>query len=101
MKHCPSPEYEQEVLEYKKGKNMFRETEEDEEDELFNDAVSIIINSKQASISILQRKLRIGYTRAARLIDVMEKRGIVGPYDGRNPRKILISNEEYLNKYDK
>lgn len=101
MKYSPSLEYEQEVLEYKKSKDLLRETEEDEEDELFNEAVSIIINSKQASISILQRKLRIGYTRAARLIDVMEKRGIVGPYDGRNPRKILISNEEYLNKYDK
>jgi len=101
IKHSPSPEYEQEVLEYKKNKGLLRETEEEEEDELFNEAVSIIINSKQASISILQRKLRIGYTRAARLIDVMEKRGIVGPYDGRNPRKILISTEEYLNKYDK
>ena len=101
IKHSPSPEYEQEVLEYKKNKGLLRETEEEEEDELFNEGVSIIINSKQASISILQRKLRIGYTRAARLIDVMEKRGIVGPYDGRNPRKILISNEEYLNKYDK
>ena len=78
-----------------------QETEEEEEDELFNDAVSIIINSKQASISILQRKLRIGYTRAARLIDVMEKKRIVGPYDGRNPRKIIISNEEYLNDYEK
>ncbi|MBE3091744.1 MAG: DNA translocase FtsK 4TM domain-containing protein [Candidatus Atribacteria bacterium] len=101
MKYSPSLEYEQEVLEYKKSKDLLRETEEEEEDELFNEAVSIIINSKQASISILQRKLRIGYTRAARLIDVMEKRGIVGPYDGRNPRKILISNDEYLNKYDK
>ena len=100
-KHSPSTEYEQEVLEYKKSKGLLRETEEKEEDELFNDAVSIIINSKQASISILQRKLRIGYTRAARLIDVMEEKGIVGPYDGRNPRKILISNEEYLNKYEK
>ena len=101
MKYSPSPEYEQEVLEYKKSKDLLRETEEEEEDELFNEAVSIIINSKQASISILQRKLRIGYTRAARLIDVMEKRGIVGPYDGRNPRKILISNDEYLNNYEK
>ena len=100
-KHSPSTEYEQEVLEYKKSKGLLQETEEKEEDELFNDAVSIIINSKQASISILQRKLRIGYTRAARLIDVMEEKGIVGPYDGRNPRKILISNEEYLNKYEK
>ena len=101
MKNSPSPDYEPEVLEYKKSRNMLRDTEEEEEDELFNEAVSTIINSKQASISILQRKLRIGYTRAARLIDVMEKRGIVGPYDGRNPRKILISNQEYLNKYDK
>jgi len=101
MENSPPPEYEQEVLEYKKNKNILRETEEEEEDELFNEAVSIIINSKQASISILQRKLRIGYTRAARLIDVMEKKEIVGPYDGRNPRKILISNEEYLDKYDK
>ena len=101
IKYSPSPEYEQEVLEYKKSKVLLREREEEEEDELFNEAVSIIINSKQASISILQRKLRIGYTRAARLIDVMEKRGIVGPYDGRNPRKILISNQEYLNNYEK
>jgi len=101
MKHSPSPEYEQEVLEYKKSKGLMQETEEEEEDELFNDAVSIIINNKQASISILQRKLRIGYTRAARLIDVMEKKRIVGPYDGRNPRKILISNDEYLNNYEK
>ncbi|MCJ7813812.1 MAG: DNA translocase FtsK [Candidatus Atribacteria bacterium] len=100
-KNGPFPEFEQEVLEYKKNKDILRETEEEEEDELFNEAVSIIINSKQASISILQRKLRIGYTRAARLIDVMEKRGIVGPYDGRNPRKILISSEEYFDKYDK
>ncbi|MEN3189438.1 MAG: DNA translocase FtsK [Atribacterota bacterium] len=99
QKNSPSPAYEQEVLEFKKSKSTYREADEEEEDELFNDAVSIIINSKQASISILQRKLRIGYTRAARLIDLMEKRGIVGPYDGRNPRKILISNEEYLNKY--
>ncbi|MGB2782713.1 MAG: DNA translocase FtsK [Atribacterota bacterium] len=101
MKHCPSVEFEQEVLDYKKNNNILQETEEEEEDELFNEAVSIIINNKQASISILQRKLRIGYTRAARLIDVMEERRIVGPYDGRNPRKIIISNEEYYNKYDK
>ncbi|MCK4240322.1 MAG: DNA translocase FtsK 4TM domain-containing protein [Candidatus Atribacteria bacterium] len=102
QKNNPSPIYEQEVLEFKKSKNIYREIEEEEgEDELFNDAVSIIINNKQASISILQRKLRIGYTRAARLIDLMEKKEIVGPYDGRNPRKILISQDEYFNKFEK
>ncbi|HZK10879.1 MAG TPA: DNA translocase FtsK, partial [Atribacterota bacterium] len=100
-KNGPFPEFEQEVLEFKKNNNLLKEKEEEEEDELFNEAISIIINSKQASISILQRKLRIGYTRAARLIDAMEKKGIVGAYDGRNPRKILISNEEYFDKYDK
>jgi len=99
--HGQSPEYEQEVLEFKNNKNLFIETEEEEEDELFNEAISIINNNKQASISILQRKLRIGYTRAARLIDLMEKRGIVGPYDGRNPRKILLSEDEYLNNFEK
>jgi S-DNA-T family DNA segregation ATPase FtsK/SpoIIIE len=99
--HGQSLEYEQEVLEFKNNKNLFIETEEEEEDELFNEAISIINNNKQASISILQRKLRIGYTRAARLIDLMEKRGIVGPYDGRNPRKILLSAEEYLNNFEK
>lgn len=97
----PSPAYEQEVLEFKKSKKLFHEIEEEEEDELFNEAVSIIINNKQASISILQRKLRIGYTRAARLIDLMEKEGIVGPYDGRNPRKILLSKDEYLEEFEK
>ena len=100
-KTSPSPAYEQEVLEFKKSKKLFHETEEEEEDELFNEAVSIIINNKQASISILQRKLRIGYTRAARLIDLMEKEGIVGPYDGRNPRKILLSKDEYLDEFEK
>jgi S-DNA-T family DNA segregation ATPase FtsK/SpoIIIE len=74
---------------------------EEEIDELFEEAVSVIINNNQASISILQRKLRIGYTRAARLIDLMEDKGIVGPYDGRNPRKILLSKDEYLSQFEK
>ena len=63
---------------------------------MFEDAIDTIINNNQASISILQRKLRIGYTRAARLIDIMEEKKMIGPYDGRNPRKILLSKEEYI-----
>jgi len=92
-KHNTDHTYQQELLEIKRDQDTHIESEE--EDELFNEAVSIIIHSKQASISILQRKLRIGYTRAARLIDLMEDRGIVGPYDGRNPRKILVSEKEF------
>ena len=80
----------------KKNEEKSEDREGEEEDELFEEAVDTIISNNQASISILQRKLRIGYSRAARLIELMEYRGLVGPYDGRNPRKILISKEEYF-----
>jgi len=97
-KNGPAPEYQENILNHKKGYNGEIGEEENEEDELFEDAVDTIINNNQASISILQRKLRIGYTRAARLIDMMEKKGMVGPYDGRNPRKILLSKDDYLSR---
>lgn len=64
-------------------------------DELFDQAVAIILEAKQASVSLLQRRMRIGYTRAARLIDSMEARGIVGPYEGSKPREVLVTLEQY------
>jgi S-DNA-T family DNA segregation ATPase FtsK/SpoIIIE len=63
------------------------------EDELYDEAVEIVIRAKQASTSLLQRRLKIGYGRAARLLDDMEVRGLVGPADGNKPRKILVPNE--------
>jgi S-DNA-T family DNA segregation ATPase FtsK/SpoIIIE len=60
------------------------------EDPLFEEALLIVRNSKSASASFLQRRLQIGYNRAARLIELMEARGIVGPADGARPREILI-----------
>ncbi|EFM13122.1 cell division protein FtsK/SpoIIIE [Paenibacillus curdlanolyticus YK9] len=60
-------------------------------DELFDQAVQIVVEAKQASVSLLQRRMRVGYTRAARLIDQMEARGVVGPYEGSKPREVLIS----------
>ncbi|TBL77899.1 DNA translocase FtsK [Paenibacillus thalictri] len=65
------------------------------EDELYDQAVQIILESKQASVSLLQRRMRVGYTRAARLIDSMEAKGIVGPYEGSKPREVLITLEQY------
>lgn len=65
------------------------------EDELYDQAVQIILEAKQASVSLLQRRMRIGYTRAARLIDSMEAKGIVGPYEGSKPREVLMSAEQY------
>ncbi|WP_028610975.1 FtsK/SpoIIIE family DNA translocase [Paenibacillus harenae] len=64
-------------------------------DELYDQAVQIIIEAKQASVSLLQRRMRIGYTRAARLIDQMEARSIVGPYEGSKPREVLITMEQF------
>lgn len=64
-------------------------------DELFDKAVELILTSNQASISLLQRRLHIGYTRAARLIDMMEDKGIVGRHEGSKPREILTSREQW------
>ncbi len=65
-----------------------------EDDELFLKAVNLVLESGQASISILQRKLRIGYTRAARMIDDMEEKGIVGKFEGSRAREVLITPEQ-------
>ncbi|HLQ70447.1 MAG TPA: DNA translocase FtsK, partial [Bacillota bacterium] len=64
------------------------------DDDLYDDAVQLITEMQSASVSMLQRRFRIGYTRAARLIDAMEDRGIVGPYEGSKPRTVLVSNPE-------
>jgi S-DNA-T family DNA segregation ATPase FtsK/SpoIIIE len=64
-------------------------------DELYDQAVQIVVEAKQASVSLLQRRMRVGYTRAARLVDQMEARGIVGPYEGSKPREVLMSIEQY------
>jgi S-DNA-T family DNA segregation ATPase FtsK/SpoIIIE len=67
-----------------------------EKDELYDEAVKIIMQSNQASVTILQRRMRLGYTRAARIIDMMEQDGLVGPYEGSKPRKILVDREAWL-----
>jgi S-DNA-T family DNA segregation ATPase FtsK/SpoIIIE len=69
-----------------------------EKDEFYDEAVRIIMESNQASVSILQRRMRLGYTRAARIIDTMEQEGLVGPYEGSKPRKILVDREPWLGK---
>ncbi|BBH20810.1 hypothetical protein Back11_21550 [Paenibacillus baekrokdamisoli] len=64
-------------------------------DELYDQAIRIVLEAKQASVSLLQRRMRIGYTRAARLIDQMEARSIVGPYEGSKPREVLLTIDQY------
>ncbi|AST92001.1 MULTISPECIES: DNA translocase FtsK [Sutcliffiella] len=62
------------------------------EDELYDEAVQLVLEMQTASVSMLQRRFRVGYTRAARLIDAMEARGVVGPYEGSKPRTVLVQN---------
>lgn len=71
------------------------QAEDEVQDELYEKAVQIILEAKQASVSLLQRRMRVGYTRAARLIDSMETRGVIGPYEGSKPREVLVSLEQY------
>lgn len=61
------------------------------EDELYDEAKGIVIKAGNASASLLQRKLRIGYARTARLLDILESQGVIGPADGAKPRNVLAS----------
>ncbi|ANB57765.1 DNA translocase ftsK [Anoxybacillus sp. B7M1] len=69
------------------------EEEADFDDELYEEAVQLVVEMQSASVSMLQRRFRIGYNRAARLIDAMEARGVVGPYEGSKPRAVLVAKE--------
>ncbi|MDO4564961.1 MAG: DNA translocase FtsK [Clostridia bacterium] len=70
-----------------------------QEDELLAEAVRIVIESEQASISMIQRRLRVGYARAARLIDIMEQHHYVSGFDGSKPRKVLIKREQFEQEF--
>lgn len=82
----------------KKGKGTSDECGDGQLDDMFDAAVEAVIEQGQASTSLLQRKLKLGYGRAARIIDQMEECGIVGPYEGSKPRKVLIDMNEWLEK---
>ncbi|OHX52591.1 cell division protein FtsK [Planococcus salinarum] len=67
---------------------------DDETDEIYDDAVQLVTEMQTASVSMLQRRFRVGYSRAARIIDQMEQRGVVGPYEGSKPRSVLVQKHE-------
>lgn len=89
VKKQAKPEYRPEIIEDEKGKFGV-----DFDDPLLDEAMTIVVNSGQASVSMLQRRLRVGYSRAARLVDMLEAKGIVGPYEGSKPRAVLISPDD-------
>lgn len=79
------------------GENTDKNALDEIQDDLFDEAVWVIINDKKASASYLQRKLKIGYNRAARIIEKMEEVGVVGPADGSRPREVLVSSWQGIN----
>ena len=76
------------------GASAVSGAQDEDSDELLSDAVALVVHSGQASVSMLQRRFRIGYNRAARIIDMMEARGIVGPPEGSKPRQVLLTEVE-------
>jgi len=92
VKSQAEPVYDEEILKEQQKSGLIS----GEKDELYDQAVRVIMESNQASVSILQRRLRLGYTRAARIIDSMEQEALVGPFEGSKPRKILVDREAWL-----
>lgn len=90
------PQYDDEVVsqpvQIGKGGVVMDMGSQDADDDLFRDAVQVVIEGRKASTSLLQRRLRVGYARAARLIETMEEQGIVGHADGSRPREVLVSS---------
>lgn len=87
VKNQQEARYQEEMIPEEQEEHL---DEMEVEDELFDKAVQVVVDAQTASVSMLQRRFRIGYTRAARLIDAMEARGIVGPYEGSKPREVLV-----------
>jgi DNA segregation ATPase FtsK/SpoIIIE, S-DNA-T family len=94
LKAQRKPEYIEDILAIH-NKPTFKKLEKDD---LYDEAVRMVLETRQASVSVLQRRLGLGYARAARMIDMMESEGIVGQFQGSKPRDILVSLEEYQAK---
>jgi S-DNA-T family DNA segregation ATPase FtsK/SpoIIIE len=94
-RHQAEPEFREELLRRPPDVKKSEEGPFDpDSDDLLVDAAHLVAQTGSASVSMLQRRLRVGYTRAGRLIDMLERRGIVGPWEGSKPRQILISKDE-------
>ncbi|MBN1223602.1 MAG: DNA translocase FtsK 4TM domain-containing protein [Candidatus Aminicenantes bacterium] len=101
VKDQAKPCYDEDIIKVLKSPEGHVEPASGEKDALFEKAAELVLLTGQASASYLQRKLKLGYARAARIIDQMEMEGIVGPSEGSKPREILIDPETYLNKISK
>jgi S-DNA-T family DNA segregation ATPase FtsK/SpoIIIE len=88
-------EYSEEVIDSISNGVSGEQSDAGDADELLPEAIELVVMQGQASVSMLQRRFRIGYNRAARIVDQMEARGIVGPQDGSKPRNVLMTDDEF------
>jgi|GEM_PF-3165491 len=93
------PEYHAEITEAREEEADSAFPDDAADDDLFSDALQVVIESGQASVSNLQRRLRIGFTRAGRLIDMMEQRGYIGPHQGSKTREVRVSMDQVVRPY--
>ncbi|MCT6903668.1 MAG: FtsK/SpoIIIE domain-containing protein, partial [Lactobacillus sp.] len=89
VKKQQKPEYDKGMIP-QKGQETSENKEEEPEDEFYDQAVDLVRRQQTASVSLLQRRFRIGYNRAARIVDAMEEKGVVGPSEGSKPRQVLL-----------
>ena len=94
IKQQGRPQYRPEIIEAGAGGNGGSGGPDDDYDEMYDQAVTVVTETRQASISMIQRRLRVGYNRAARMIEKMERDGVVGPADGAKPREVLAQKIE-------
>jgi S-DNA-T family DNA segregation ATPase FtsK/SpoIIIE len=86
------PEFEQELLEVHEEQGVEAEGDYDpDSDDLLDEAIRVVVETETASVSMIQRRLRVGYTRAGRLIDMLERRGVISGYEGSKPRQVLVT----------
>jgi S-DNA-T family DNA segregation ATPase FtsK/SpoIIIE len=89
------PEFEAELLEVHEQKGVETEGDFDpDSDDLLDDAIRVVVETETASVSMIQRRLRVGYTRAGRLIDMLERRGVISGYEGSKPRQVLVTQAD-------
>jgi DNA segregation ATPase FtsK/SpoIIIE, S-DNA-T family len=99
LKKLGKPELDPEVLRAQEGEGSAGTGDGDNDDELYDEAARLVVAERQASASFLQRRMRIGFSRAARLIDMMERDGLLGPAQGSKPREVLVK-PDYFEEID-
>ena len=96
IKSQGNAEYNNDIIEEINSENEPEENNPGDNDELLPKAIEMVVESGQASVSLIQRKFKVGYSRAARIMDQMEERGVVGKYEGSKPRQVLMTRQQLM-----